>query len=249
MTCLLYCVSMFLGRRSTQAEYFDLPGRPASEVEADFRDLDRVNRFFQFARPFQEKLPLWLGDEHCARLSILDVGAGTGLLGKTLSAWAAERGWDWQFTNLDANPDAPQCDQAIPRVVGSALQLPFADNCFDLVVASQMTHHLSDDEVVLHLREAQRVARKAVMISDMHRNLALHSVLWVTTLLLGLGQQIREDGLLSVRRGFRCDELEKLAHDAKLQDAKVNLYYGARVLLFARKANGAAPASVEPATT
>ena len=31
-------------------------------------------------------------------------------------------------------------------VVGSALQLPFADGSFDLVVASQMTHHLTNEK-------------------------------------------------------------------------------------------------------
>lgn len=226
---------MFLGRRSAQAEYFDLPGRPASEVEAEFRDLDRINRFFQFARPFQENLPVWLGPERCARLDILDVGAGTGLLGQTLSAWAVKRGWDWRFTNLDANVDTPQSDPAAVRVVGSALQLPFADESFDLVVASQMTHHFSDEQVVMHLREAWRVTRAAVMISDLHRNVGLRAVLWVGSMLLGVGHEVRTDGMISVARGFRCGEFQQLARQAELGDARVKLYYGTRILLFARK--------------
>jgi ubiquinone/menaquinone biosynthesis C-methylase UbiE len=226
---------MFFGRRSAQAEYFDLPGRDPSEIANDFRDLDRVNRFFQFARPFQEKLPAWLGSERCSRLDVLDVGAGTGLLGQTLSAWATRRGWDWRFTNLDANACAPQSDPAAVRVVGSALQLPFADASFDLVIASQMTHHLSDEEVVVHLREAWRVTRDAVMISDMHRNLGLHVLLWFATLLLGTGRRVRSDGLTSVARAFRCGEMRRFAQSARLDDAQVKLYFGARVLLFARK--------------
>lgn len=226
---------MFLGRRSAQAEYFDLPGRPASEVEAEFRDLDRINRFFQFARPFQEKLPGWFGPERCRRLDILDVGAGTGLLGQTLSHWAAQREWDWRFTNLDANSDAPPVDALAKRVTGSALQLPFTDASFDLVIASQMTHHLSDEQVVVHLREAWRVTRDAVMISDMHRNLGLYAMLWLTTLMLGAGREVRADGLTSVKRSFRCDELRSLARQAGLGDVRVKLYYGARILLFARK--------------
>jgi SAM-dependent methyltransferase len=227
---------MFLGRRSAQAEYFDLPGRSASDISSDFRDLDRINRFFQFARPFQEKLPVWLGAERCRELNILDVGAGTGLLAQTLSRWAAKRDWKWNFTNLDANSLAPPSDATAARVVGSALKLPFADNRFDLVIASQMTHHLTDDEAAMHLREAWRVTRDAVMISDMHRNLGLHAVLWLSTLLLGIGRSVRSDALVSVQRGFRCGEFRRLAEGANLGNVRVKLYYGARILLFARKA-------------
>jgi len=226
---------MFLGRRSAQAEYFDLRDRPVSEIVNDYRDLDRINRFCQFARPFKEKLPYWLGEDRCAQLDILDVGAGTGLLAQTLSRWAADRGWTWRFTNLEANALAPHSDPSAGRVLGSALQLPFPDGHFDLVIASQMTHHLTDDQIVVHLQEAWRVTRDAVMISDMHRNRGLHALLWLTMLILRVSPTVRSDGLTSVRRGFHCAELRQFAERAKLGGAIVKVYYGARILLFARK--------------
>ena len=96
------------------------------------------------------------GQKKCERLEILDVGAGTGLLGKKLTAWARQQGWEWRFTNLDTNPLALKIGNQPDGVVGSALQLPFDDSSFDLVVASQMTHHLTDEEIVTHWREAWR---------------------------------------------------------------------------------------------
>jgi SAM-dependent methyltransferase len=226
---------MFLSHRSTQTEYFDLPERTEAEIAASFRDLNRINVLFRFSHPFEAMLPQWLGRMNCERLEILDVGAGTGLLGKTLTEWARRLGWHWHFTNLDMNPVALKIGGQPDSVVGSALQLPFADGSFDLVVASQMTHHLTDEEVVTHWREAWRVTRDAIFICDLHRNPGLYALLWLTLRLIRVDQTIIEDGLISVQRGFRRSEWRALAARAGIPGANVWRYHGARIVLQARK--------------
>jgi SAM-dependent methyltransferase len=226
---------MFLSRRSLQAEYFDLPDRSEAEVTAAFQDLNRVNCFFRFSHPFEAVLPRWLGAKKCERLDILDVGAGTGLLGKILTEWARQRGWHWRFTNLDTNSLALKIGSQPDSVVGSALQLPFADGSFDLVVASQMTHHLTDEQVITHWREAWRVTRDAIFICDLHRNAGLYALLWLTLHLMRVDRTVLEDGLISVRRGFRLDEWRELAGRAEIPAAKIWRYHGTRIVLQARK--------------
>jgi hypothetical protein len=49
------------------------------------------------------------------------------LLAEKLSAWAQQRGWDWRFTNLDANPVNLKSGRTAKTVTGSALQPPFAN--------------------------------------------------------------------------------------------------------------------------
>ncbi len=226
---------MFLRQRSTEAEYFDSPDRTEAEITAAFHDLNRVNRLFRFSHPFEATLPQWLGRANCERLDILDVGAGTGLLGEKLTDWALRRGWHWRFTNLDTNPVALKIGGQPGGVVGSALQLPFADGSFDLVVASQMTHHLTDDQVVTHWREAWRVTRDALFICDLHRNAGLYAVLWLTLHLMRADPTVAKDGLISVRRGFRRSEWRELAERAGIPEAGVWRYHGARIVLQARK--------------
>jgi len=226
---------MFLRQRSTQLEYFDLPDRTEAEIAASFRELNRVNCLFRFSHPFESILPQWLGPKNCERLDILDVGAGTGLLGKILTEWAQERGWHWRFTNLDTNPVALKIGGQPDSVVGSALQLPFADGSFDLVVASQMTHHLTDEEVVTHWREAWRVTRDAIFICDLHRNPGLYALVWLTLHVMRADPTVLEDGLISVRRGFRKNEWHRLAARAGIPEASIWRYHGTRIVLQARK--------------
>jgi ubiquinone/menaquinone biosynthesis C-methylase UbiE len=226
---------MFFRWRSTQAEYFERPQRSEAEIVQFFHDLDRLNRLFLFSRPFMDTLPHWLGREGCKRLEILDIGAGTGLLSRQLSDWARKHHWDWRFTNLDASPVGLHEGKASCPVVASALKLPFADASFDLVVASQMTHHLTDEQVVLHLGEAWRVTRSAVMVCDLHRNPGLYAMLWLCTPFLGVSRHVRDDALISVKRGFRLPELRDFATRAGWTRAEVRLYCGTRIILRARK--------------
>ena len=119
--------------------------------------------------------------------------------------------------------------------MGSALQLPFADASFDLVIASQMSHHLTDEDVVTHWREAWRVTRDAMFICDLHRNAGLYALLWLTLRLMRANPTVLEDGLISVRRGFRLGEWRKLATRAGIPSENVWRYHGTRIVLQARK--------------
>lgn len=227
---------MFFRRRATQAEYFDELDRPRAEMVEAYAALANVNRWFWFAEPFQRLLPKYFGPEHCASLSILDLGAGDGLLGNLLTNWAKQkRGWNWRFTNLDFNITALSLNKDGENVAGSVLALPFRDASFDLVIASQMTHHLSDSEVVQHLREAWRVTRRGIYFSDLHRGPVLYGLLWVMFCVRRFPKHFRADGLLSVKRGFRIGELQSMTRQAEIPEAQVWLHGGTRVILQARR--------------
>ena len=227
---------MFLSQRATQAEYLDSPDCSFQETAESYKELARINRLFHFAEPYQRYLPNLLGPEKCRSLTMLDLGAGDGSLGRALEKWAASKGWDWSVTNLDSNPHVLQLCPPGKTVVGSVLAVPFPDNSFDVVIANQMTHHLpSEVDVVEHFREARRVSRHCILLSDMHRSSVLYSLIWVILHVGRFPKHFREDGLLSVKRGFRAGEWRDLATRAGISEAKVWVHFGARVMLAARK--------------
>lgn len=234
---------MFLSRRTTQEEYFDSE-RPAAEVAEFFDSLGRVNRFFDFAEPFRNLIPKLLGTAECRSLSILDIGAGDGSLGQAMQRWASGRGWDWRVVNLDNSMRALALNPKGTNVAGSATRLPFQQGSFDVVVTSQMVHHLSDPKVKLLLEEAWRVTRRALVVCDLHRNVGLYLLLRLLFCFQKHAASFKADGLISVKRGWRVGELAQLAREAGIQEAVVKLYFGARVILHARKASSSAVATV-----
>jgi SAM-dependent methyltransferase len=221
---------MFLSHRSRQAEYFDAE-RSTTEVAAFFRCLGRVNRSFAFSEPFERLLPGIAGEAICQALSILDLGAGDGMLGKKLADWAQRRGWRWCVTNLDLSLLALGLNPSGRNVVGSAFALPFQDASFDLVIASQMAHHLSDNEVIRLLREAWRVSRRGILICDLHRTVLVYCALWFLLRAQRHTGPFYRDALLSVKRGWRVAELGKLAETAQIANVEVSILGRARVVL------------------
>src|SRR5262245_61971007 len=87
-----------------------------------------------------------------ARGRLLDLGCGTGGVLPHLAPYGEAIG-------LDPAPEAAKyCRQReVPMVVGSGLELPFADGSFDAVLALDVIEHVADD--VALLREARRVLR------------------------------------------------------------------------------------------
>lgn len=230
---------MFLRERSTQAEYCDRPDLPPSEVRSVHRQLDRIHQLLHSAESFQSPLAHWLGESRVQNASLLDLGAGDGAMGRHLEAWARTKGWNWRVTSIDSNFTALALGTGERRVAGNVCALPFADDSFDAVFASQMTHHLSDDEVVRHFAEAWRVSRDIVCLFDAHRNLFALGFIQILLGTLGFSREFRSDAALSVRRGWRVPEWQSLAARAGIPNAAIHLQHGARIRLFARKRNSA----------
>jgi hypothetical protein len=229
---------MFLRQRATQAEYCDRDDLSPTEVRQTCRQLARFNELVRVSDAFQRGLADWLGRERVGRLSILDLGAADGSLGDAITEWARRQGWDWRVTSADRNPLALALGAGNRRVAADVCALPFADGSFDVVLGSQMTHHLTDAEAVEHFREAWRVTGDALFLADTHRNSAALAVLWGVLALMRVTPEFRADGLQSVRRGWRVGEWESLARQAGIPVERVWMAYGSRVMLQARKTAG-----------
>ena len=229
---------MFLRVRTTQAEYCDSPDISDADLAANYEQLSRFNRLVHVADPFQRLLVRWIGRARASRLTFLDLGAGNAALAAQLEAWAQRRGWDWRITSLDGSVRALRLGSTPRRVAANVCALPFGDATFDVVMASQMTHHLTDAQTVQHFSEAWRVTRDVLFLTDAHRNIGAAGVIWAILKGLRVTPEFLSDGVTSVRRGWRVPEWRRLAEAAGIPDARVSVYYGSRIFLRARKAAG-----------
>jgi ubiquinone/menaquinone biosynthesis C-methylase UbiE len=228
--------------RSYELEHLDKGDYTPEEYEACLVELRRVNQLLGDARALRCSLLRDIERAGLRSFSVLDVGAGSGELLRVAAAWARETRRQAFFVGLEFNARSAQAIREespelpeITSVQGDALELPFADNCFDYAICSLFTHHFKDEQVVTILRELGRVARRRIFVIDLHRH-ALAYYLFITLgRLLLHNRLVREDGALSIRRSFRPDELSRLALRAGLGDITMSRRFPFRLVLSGKK--------------
>ncbi len=148
----------------------------AGEAEASLSDIEWVHRNLGGRALLRRRLlPLLArlaGDAR--RLSLLDLGCGSGHVGRDLVRAFVRRGGALDVLGLDLKISHTRLAPRRRSVAGNALRLPFADRTVDVVFSTLFLHHLSPDQLGRALAEARRVARKAVVAFDLSR----HRVAW-----------------------------------------------------------------------
>lgn len=208
------------GRLTGVIERMDRPEVDPEELARTLADLARINRLFGATRLVLDHFVTLL-PALPAPVRILDVGTGYADLPRTIARWARQRGLGVQIDALDHHGGirgwaAQACAeyQEIRLREGDALALPYPDRSMDVVLASQLLHHMEGEEPVRLLRELRRVARRAVLVGDLRRGAWPFGATWMALHLVSRSPLIRHDGPLSIRRGFRPAELLELARTA-----------------------------------
>lgn len=161
-----------------------------------------------------------------AHTSLLDLGAGNGQIGRWLQAASQQQGQSLQTFSLDLNHTIVASNQR--AVVGAGQALPLADRSIDIVFCAQMLHHCSNIEVITLLLEAQRVARRGIVLVDLQRSWLGY---WGAQL-AGLGPLTslgKHDGPLSVLRAWRSSEIQSMLQAVGIQHYQIeqtSLYWG-----------------------
>jgi len=149
--------------------------------------------------------------------SILDVGCGNGALTLKL----AQKYPNAKVVGIDIAADAIDQANAYKDVYEKKHnckltnlsfqhrinpQLSEPPKSYDVVTNCLVCHHLTDEQLIQFLRDAGRIARKAIIINDLHRHPLAYALFWLISPLFR-NRMLRHDGLISICRGFKRREL------------------------------------------
>jgi len=177
-------------------------------------------------------------------LRILDVGTGLGDYAAHLVRRGANRNCRVTVHALDNNPvtvgharawlDAslrPSLRARVEVQIADATQLNPVQDQVDVVHACLFLHHFHGEVLSDLLATLQSVSRCGVVINDLHRHAFAYVCIFVLSRMLPVSPMYRHDAPLSVRRGFRRGELERLARRAGLAGVSLEWHWAFRWVL------------------
>ena len=209
------------------AELLDDPHAAPGAVRAQLADIARLNRLFGGTRAVVNALEPFLrtagetageggrgnGGE---RWTLLDVGTGCGDIPCAAAARARRYGITLSLVGIERIPAAARLAQAagLTVVLADGGALPLGAGAVDVVIASQVLHHLPRELAVRWIASFDRVARRAVVLADLRRSRLAMAGVWMASFGLGFRRQTRHDAVVSLRRGYTRREFNAMLTSA-----------------------------------
>jgi ubiquinone/menaquinone biosynthesis C-methylase UbiE len=222
-------------------ELLDDPAADPAIVRSSLGHIARSNKWLGGRAAMRSGLARALGTAgHGETFTLFDVGTGAGDLPLDAERWGARHGFRIRPLGLDRNLTAAKLarDSGIESVVGCAGSLPVRSASVDIVLVSQVVHHLRQDAAIQLLRECGRIARRALIVTDLERARLAVAGFWLVSRVLKFDAATRADGITSVRRGYTLAEFRELFRLAGL-NATAFRRPGYRLVAVAGKASDA----------
>lgn len=154
-------------------------------------------------------------------IRIVDLGCGNGDMLRKIHLFGKKTGYDFELLGIDANPAsvayATELSAGMDNVNFSTVNIfssEFREMEYDIAIATLFMHHFSDEEITNLITGIKKKSRIGVLVNDLHRSELAYALFWIISLFFG-NQVARNDGLVSIRKAFRRNDLEKYANEVK----------------------------------
>lgn len=206
-------MTFWVPRRRPEPELLDADGVPAGEAEASLADIEWVHRRLGGRSLVRRRLiPLLaaLGAPGI-RLSILDLGCGSGHVGRDLVEAAAAHGMRLRLLGIDRKVSHARLAARGSTAAADAFRLPFPDRGVSVVLSTLFLHHFSPGEAAALLAESRRVAASAVVVLDLSRHRLALAAIGVLGPIAFRSALSVADGKTSVRQAYTLEEIAAIA--------------------------------------
>lgn len=232
---------MFIGsftHRSNEPELMDDPDLDPKALHIALRDIERTNTWLGGNEITIKALRKVLKDFSTDQeISILDVGCGDGAMLRAIAKDPVLSKYSLRLVGLDLSrqsiKSAKEANAQYPNIQYEAvdvLQVSSEQYSCDMVLMTLTLHHFTDQEIPKVLQKCKEIASVAILINDLQRSKIAHGLFRLFSVFFIKGNVAKNDGLVSIRRGFLKKELYVYAKNLGLQ-VKVTWKWAFRYLM------------------
>jgi 2-polyprenyl-3-methyl-5-hydroxy-6-metoxy-1,4-benzoquinol methylase len=160
---------------------------------------------------------------------IVDVGCGNGDMLRTLADFGLKNKLKFQLIGIDANSftisHAQQLSQNYPNIsyrCEDIFDTSFKELKYDIVLCTLTLHHFKDNEIVDLLNLFYANSTIGIVINDLQRSAIAYRLFQALCFVFRLNEMSREDGLTSILRGFKKEELIHFSKKLSFKNYKIH---------------------------
>jgi 2-polyprenyl-3-methyl-5-hydroxy-6-metoxy-1,4-benzoquinol methylase len=226
-------------QRSTQKELIDEPGIPFSDWEVCLKELNIVNTYLGGHKITIEGVNSLLDKQiNKSQIVISEIGCGGGDNLKALHKRFSDK-FPIKFIGIDINKACTEfaknnCSSLNADFICSDYRdVQFIEKS-DIIFNSLFCHHFSDRQLVEMLQWMKQNSTKGFFINDLQRHpVAYHSIKTLTRLFSG-SYLVKNDGPISVLRGFHRAEWQQLMTEAGISHYSIHWRWAFRYLVIVK---------------
>jgi 2-polyprenyl-3-methyl-5-hydroxy-6-metoxy-1,4-benzoquinol methylase len=160
---------------------------------------------------------------------IVDVGCGNGDMLRTLADFGLKNKLKFQLIGIDANSftisHAQQLSQNYPNIsyrCEDIFETSFKELKYDIILCTLTLHHFKDKEIVDLLNLFYANSAIGIVINDLQRSAIAYRLFQALCFVFRLNEMSREDGLTSILRGFKKEELIHFSKKLSFKNYKIH---------------------------
>jgi 2-polyprenyl-3-methyl-5-hydroxy-6-metoxy-1,4-benzoquinol methylase len=147
-------------------------------------------------------------------IKIVDVGCGNGDMLRRLADYGLQKNLNLELIGVDANTFTIDYAAALSSgyeninyTCEDIFSKSFSELKYDIVLCTLTLHHFKKDEILSLLDTFYGNAKLGFVINDLHRNVLAYRLFQALCFVFRLNEMSRKDGLTSILRGFKKQEL------------------------------------------
>ena len=163
-------------------------------------------------------------------ITIIDIGCGNGDMLRALANYGLNNAVKFNLIGIDANNFTVEHAKSLSlhhKNISYRCEDIFAPSFkelkYDIVLCTLTLHHFKDVEILNIMKIFYDNSKLGVVINDLHRSAVAYRLFQGLCFVFQLNDMSREDGLVSILRGFKKEEL--LEFSKKLNFKKYTIHW------------------------
>jgi 2-polyprenyl-3-methyl-5-hydroxy-6-metoxy-1,4-benzoquinol methylase len=163
-----------------------------------------------------------------SEITIVDVGCGNGDMLRTLADYGIKKRLKLKLIGIDANNftvnHARQLSGEYNNISYRCEDIfdeAFKELQYDIVLCTLTLHHFKDVEIKQIMTIFYQNAKLGIVINDLQRSAVSYRLFQGLCFVFGLNDMSREDGLISILRGFKKKDLTQFSKELKFNNYTV----------------------------